>query len=96
MSPAAEEAPMRRIPVLDEDRASITAWFARWGVLVGNVDFARVREMFVEDAIAFGSKVEMVTSRRDLEHDQWRAVGRPSRTTATTWRPWRSWCRPTG
>jgi ketosteroid isomerase-like protein len=74
MSPAAEEAPMRRIPVLDEDRASITAWFARWGVLVGNVDFGRVREMFVEDAIAFGSKVEMVKSRHDLEHDQWRAV----------------------
>jgi ketosteroid isomerase-like protein len=65
---------MRRIPVLDADRASITAWFARWRELVGNVDFARVREMFVEDAIAFGSKVEMVTSRHDLEHDQWRAV----------------------
>ena len=65
---------MRRIPVLDEDRRSITAWFAHWGELVGNVDFARVREMFVEDAIAFGSKVEMVTSRHDLEHDQWRAV----------------------
>ena len=54
---------MKRMPVLDADRGSITAWFARWGELVGNVNFARVREMFVEDAIAFGSKVEMVTTR---------------------------------
>jgi ketosteroid isomerase-like protein len=65
---------MKRNPVLDDDRRSIADWFARWGELVGNVDFRRVREMFVEDAIAFGSKVEMVTSRAALEAEQWRAV----------------------
>jgi ketosteroid isomerase-like protein len=65
---------MKRMPVLDEDRRSITAWFARWGELVASVDFRRVREMFVEDAIAFGSKVEMVTTRTELEHEEWRAV----------------------
>ena len=30
--------------------------------------------MFAEDAIAFGSKVEMVTSQAELEREQWRAV----------------------
>jgi hypothetical protein len=30
--------------------------------------------MFAEDAFAFGSKVEMVTSRAALEAEQWRAV----------------------
>ena len=30
--------------------------------------------MFAEDAIAFGSKVEMMTSRAALEREQWRAV----------------------
>ena len=30
--------------------------------------------MFTEDAIAFGSKVEMVTSQAALEREQWRAV----------------------
>jgi len=65
---------MKRNPVLDEDRRSISDWFVHWGELVANVDYRRVREMFVEDAVAFGSKVEMVTSRDALEKDQWRAV----------------------
>jgi ketosteroid isomerase-like protein len=65
---------MKRNPVLQEDRQSIADWFVRWGDLVANVDFRRVREMFVEDAVAFGSKVEMVTSREALEQEQWRAV----------------------
>jgi hypothetical protein len=33
-----------------------------------------VREMFVDDAVAFGSKVEMVTTREALETEQWRPV----------------------
>ena len=65
---------MKRLPVLDEDRRSIEAWFVEWGKRVAAVDFKRVREMFTEDAIAFGSKVEMMTSRDALEHGQWRAV----------------------
>ena len=44
------------------------------GRTVGNVDFKRVREIFVEDAVAFGSKVEMVTSRDALEQEQWRPI----------------------
>jgi ketosteroid isomerase-like protein len=65
---------MKRLPVAEEDRRSIADWFVRWGELVANVDFTRVRAMFVEDAIAFGSKVGMVTSRDALEAEQWRAV----------------------
>lgn len=65
---------MKRASVLEADRRSISEWFARWGELVSNVDFKRVREIFVEDAIAFGSKVEMVTSRAALEAEQWRTV----------------------
>jgi ketosteroid isomerase-like protein len=65
---------MKRLPVLDEDRRSIAEWFQRWGELVANVDFKRVRELFAEDAVAFGSKVEMVTSRDALEAEQWRVV----------------------
>jgi ketosteroid isomerase-like protein len=65
---------MKRLPVLDEDRRSIAAWFETWAARVAAVDFSRVREMFTEDAIAFGSKVEMMTSRASLEQEQWRSV----------------------
>ena len=65
---------MKRLPVVEEDRRSIAEWFEIWGKLVAAVDFKRVREMFAEDAIAFGSKVEMMTSRDALEREQWRAV----------------------
>jgi ketosteroid isomerase-like protein len=65
---------MRRPPVLDEDRRSVAEWFVRWGALVANVDIKRVRELFAEDAFAFGSKVEMVRSREALEAEQWRLV----------------------
>ncbi len=65
---------MKRLPVPEEDRRSIESWFAEWAKLVAAVDFKRVREMFAEDAIAFGSKIEMMTSRDALEQEQWRAV----------------------
>ncbi len=65
---------MKRLAVADEDRRSITDWFQTWGDRVGAVNFKAVRGMFTEDAIAFGSKVQMVTSREALERDQWRAI----------------------
>ena len=58
----------------EEDRRSVADWFAVWGERVAAVDFKSVRPMFAEDAIAFGSKVEMVTSQAELEREQWRAV----------------------
>jgi ketosteroid isomerase-like protein len=65
---------MTRLPVLDEDRRSIREWFDLWGQRVAAVNFTAVRGMFTEDAIAFGSKVQMVTSCAALERDQWRAI----------------------
>jgi ketosteroid isomerase-like protein len=65
---------MKRLPVSEEDRRSVADWFTKWAGLVAAVDFQQVREMFTEDAIAFGSKVEMMTSRAALEAEQWRAV----------------------
>ena len=65
---------MRRNFVLEVDRRSVTDWFVRWAELVADVDIKRVREIFVEDAVAFGSRVEMVTTREALEAEQWRLV----------------------
>jgi ketosteroid isomerase-like protein len=65
---------MKRLPVAEEDRRSVADWYQVWGDRVAAVDFKAVRDMFTEDAIAFGSKVEMVTSREALERDQWRAI----------------------
>jgi ketosteroid isomerase-like protein len=65
---------MKRLPVLDEDRRSIADFFARWGALVGQVDFRRARELYTDDVIAFGSLGKMMTSRDALEAEQWRAV----------------------
>ena len=65
---------MKRLPVAEEDRRSVADWYPRWGDLVAEVNFKAVRPMFAEDAIAFGSKVEMVTSQAELEREQWRAV----------------------
>jgi ketosteroid isomerase-like protein len=65
---------MKRLPVAEEDRRSVADWFARWGDFVADVNFKPVREMFAEDAVAFGSKVEMMTSQAQLEREQWRAV----------------------
>ena len=65
---------MNRNPVDDADRRSVTGWFVHWAERVAAVDFKRVREMFAEDAIAFGTKVEMVTSRATLEAEQWRPI----------------------
>jgi ketosteroid isomerase-like protein len=65
---------MKRIAVVAEDRRSIAEWFSMWGERVAEVDFTRVRGMFADDAVAFGSKVDMVTTLDALEMEQWRAV----------------------
>ena len=65
---------MRRLAVADEDRRSVAEWYDRWGGFVADVNFKPVRAMFAEDAIAFGSKVEVMTSQAQLEAEQWRSV----------------------
>src|SRR5438128_2035414 len=53
---------MKRLPVAEEDKRSVGEWYARWDKFVAEVDFKPVREMFAEDVVAFGSKMEMMTS----------------------------------
>ena len=65
---------MKRLPVTDEDRRSVAEWYDRWGGFVADVNFKPVRAMFAEDVIAFGSKVEVMTSQAQLEAEQWRSV----------------------
>jgi ketosteroid isomerase-like protein len=65
---------MKRLPVSEEDRRSVADWYARWSGHVAEVDFKPVRAMFAEDTIAFGTKVEVVTSQVQLEAEQWRSV----------------------
>ena len=65
---------MKRLPVAEEDRRSVSDWYARWSGHVADVDFKPVRAMFAEDTIAFGTKVEVVTSQAQLEAEQWRSV----------------------
>ncbi len=65
---------MKRRPVAEEDRRSIAGWIGHWGDLVAEVNFKASRPLFAEDAVAFGSKVEMMTSQAQLEAEQWRAI----------------------
>ena len=65
---------MKRLPVAEEDRRSVKDWYDRWSGFVAEVNFTPVRAMFAEDAVAFGSKVEMMTSQAQLEREQWRSV----------------------
>lgn len=65
---------MKRLPVAEEDRRSVGDWCARWGEFVADVNFKAARPLFAEDAVAFGSKIEMMKSQAELERDQWRAI----------------------
>jgi ketosteroid isomerase-like protein len=65
---------MKRRPVAEEDRRSVGAWLKNWGDLVAEVNFKASRPLFAEEAVAFGSKVEMMTSQAQLEAEQWRAI----------------------
>jgi len=61
---------MKRNPASDEDWRSVADGYTRWSNLVANVDFRHARDMFAEDTVVFGTKVEMMTSREALERDQ--------------------------
>jgi ketosteroid isomerase-like protein len=65
---------MKRLAVLEEDRRSVAEWYSRWSGYVADVNFKPARAMFAEDVIAFGSKVEVMTSQEQLEREQWRSV----------------------
>ncbi|MEA2982661.1 MAG: hypothetical protein QOF91_1943 [Alphaproteobacteria bacterium] len=65
---------MKRLLAVEEDKHSVADWYARWGEYVGNVEFEPARAMFADDVIAFGTKVEVMTSQPQLEAEQWRSV----------------------
>ena len=65
---------MKRLQAAEEDKQTVGEWYARWDKFVTDVDFVPVRQMFADDVVAFGSKVEMMTSQAELEREQWRAV----------------------
>ena len=65
---------MKRLPVTEEDRRSVKDWYDRWSGYVADVNFKAARPTFAEDAIAFGSRVEVMTSQAQLETEQWRSV----------------------
>ncbi len=88
---------MKRLPVAEEDRRSVADWYDRWSGFVADVDFKPARAMFAEDAIAFGTKVEVMTSQAAARGASNGArSGRRSRTSASTPRRSRSSCRRTG
>ena len=65
---------MKRLLVAEDDKRSVADWYARWGEHVADVNFKPVRAMFAEDTVAFGSKIDMMTSQAQLEAEQWRSV----------------------
>src|SRR4029077_10202943 len=65
---------MKRLHVAEQDSRAGAEGIAHWGDLVADVNFKASRPLFAEDAVAFGSKVEMMTSQAQLETEQWRAI----------------------
>lgn len=58
----------------EADKKAIADWFSTWDKLVDGVDFVPARELFTEDVIGFGTRMDTVRGRDRLEQDQWRRV----------------------
>jgi ketosteroid isomerase-like protein len=58
----------------DADHKSIAKWFRDWGKLVDSVDFIPARELFAENVIGFGTRMNTVRGLSYLEEQQWRQV----------------------
>jgi len=56
------------------DYSSIAEWFKVWGKLVDSVDFIPARELFTENVIGFGTRMDTVRGLKYLEEQQWRQV----------------------
>jgi ketosteroid isomerase-like protein len=57
-----------------EDRQAIADWFSTWDKLVDAVDFVPARELFDENVIGFGTRMDTVKGLDRLEANQWRRV----------------------
>lgn len=57
-----------------DDGAELRAWFEALQSCVERVDFGAGRELFVEEAIGFGTKASLAVGRQTLEASQWRGI----------------------
>ena len=56
------------------DIDDIALWFETWDKLVDGVDFVPARELFDDDVIGFGTRMDTVRGLEYLEVEQWRRV----------------------
>ena len=56
------------------DIDDIATWFETWDKLVDGVDFVSARELFEDDVIGFGTRMDTVKGLEHLEGEQWRRV----------------------
>lgn len=61
-------------PRLIPDRAAIETWFRTLEACVRAIDYARARDIFASDVVAFGTRAEVVEGLDLLEANQWRGV----------------------
>ncbi len=71
--------------ILDEDEASVRAWFEALAAHVRAVDFAAGRRLFRHDVIGFGTFSDFVDGLAAIEAAQWRRVW--PHIDGFTWRP---------
>ncbi len=65
---------MERSAKLAPGRETIEVWFRTLESCVRAMDYARAREIFAPEVIAFGTRAEVVEGLDHLEADQWRGV----------------------
>jgi len=57
-----------------EDVAAIKRWFDDWGAMVAGRRFEDARDLFHADVIGFGTWMDLVEGRDELEARQWRSI----------------------
>ncbi len=57
-----------------EDFEAIKNWYDRWSGYVAAVDFVPARDLFDPDVAGFGTHMDIVQGRDNLEQLQWRQV----------------------
>lgn len=57
-----------------EDVAAIKQWFDDWGAMVAGRRFEDARDLFHGDVIGFGTWMDLVEGRDELEARQWRSI----------------------
>jgi ketosteroid isomerase-like protein len=58
----------------DGDAAEVRRWLEEFSAAVRAKDYARGRELFVEEVVAFGTRATMVLDLDSLAREQWRPI----------------------